>query len=144
MDPVYLLYIIFFSFFFFWVGGLFRATSGAYGSSQNRGQIGVTAADLHHSSQQCWIFNPLNGVWDQTCFLMDTSWFHYCWATTGTLSFTFFSKSKIFLRCWSSQGYVSMHMDFKARQSFLTTLWSSDMISGGFVCLLRMLRQLVQ
>ena len=36
----------FLSFFFFF---LFRATSTAYGGSQARGQIGVVAADLHHS-----------------------------------------------------------------------------------------------
>ena len=28
---------------------------------------------LHHSSQQCWILNPLSKAWDQTCVLMDTS-----------------------------------------------------------------------
>ena len=35
-----------FCFFFFWP---FRAALGAYGSSQARGQIGATAASLHHS-----------------------------------------------------------------------------------------------
>ena len=30
--------------------------------------------DLHHSSQQGWILNPLNEVRDQTCILMGTSW----------------------------------------------------------------------
>ena len=30
---------------------------------------------LHHSSLQRWIFNPLSKVRDQTCILMDTSWF---------------------------------------------------------------------
>ena len=29
--------------------------------------------DLHHSSQQCWILNPLSKARDQTCILMDTS-----------------------------------------------------------------------
>ena len=35
--------------------------------------IGVTAAGLHHSSQQCWIRNPLSEARDQTCILQDTS-----------------------------------------------------------------------
>ena len=29
--------------------------------------------DLHHSSVQCQILNPLSGAWDQTHILMDTS-----------------------------------------------------------------------
>ena len=29
--------------------------------------------DLHHSSRQCWIPDPLNKARDQTCILMDTS-----------------------------------------------------------------------
>ena len=33
--------------------------------------------DLHHSSQQRWILNPLSGARDQTPNLMDTSQVHY-------------------------------------------------------------------
>ena len=40
--------------------------------------------DLHHSSWQRWILNPL----DQTRILMDTSQVHDPWATTGTLRTT--------------------------------------------------------
>ena len=29
--------------------------------------------DLHHSSQQWWILNPLREAGDRTCILMDTS-----------------------------------------------------------------------
>ena len=32
---------------------------------------------VHHSSQQCWILNPLSKVRDPTCNLMDSSWVHY-------------------------------------------------------------------
>ena len=32
--------------------------------------------DLHHSSQQYWILNPLSDASDQTCILMDTSQVH--------------------------------------------------------------------
>ena len=60
----------------------------AYGSSQARGQIRATAAglhhshnnaglshiyNLHHSSQQCWILNPLSEARDQIHLLMDTA-----------------------------------------------------------------------
>ena len=59
-----------------------------YGSSQSMGQIGAAAAslamatavqdlshvcDLHYSSQQGQILNPLSGARDQTQVLMDTS-----------------------------------------------------------------------
>ena len=38
---------------------------------------------LHHSSQQCWLLNPLRKARDQIPVLMDTSWICYCWATMG-------------------------------------------------------------
>ena len=34
--------------------------------------------DLHHSSRQHWILNPLSEARDQTCILMDTSQVCYC------------------------------------------------------------------
>ena len=40
--------------------------------------------DLHHSSQQCLILNLLSEARDRTWVLVDTSWIHFCWATTGT------------------------------------------------------------
>ena len=33
--------------------------------------------NLHYSSQQCWIPNPLSRARDQTHVLIDTSWVHY-------------------------------------------------------------------
>ena len=65
----------------------------AYGSSQARGRIGATATatwapscvcDLHHSSWQCRILNPLGEDRDRTCVLTDTSQICFCWATMGT------------------------------------------------------------
>ena len=78
---------------------LFRAALVAYGSSQARGWIRAAAAayatvkaiqdashicDLHHSSEQCQILNPLSKVRDWTHILMVISQVHYCWATMGT------------------------------------------------------------
>ena len=40
--------------------------------------------DLHHSSWQCWIPNPLSRARNQTCVLMDASWIRYCRAMMGT------------------------------------------------------------
>ena len=40
--------------------------------------------DLYHSSQQCWILNPLSESRDRTCILMDTSRIRFRCAPTGT------------------------------------------------------------
>ena len=50
---------------------LFRAEPTAYVSSQARDQIGVTAAGLHHSSQQHRIPNQLNETRDRTFIFVD-------------------------------------------------------------------------
>jgi len=63
---------------------LFRVAPMVYGSSQARGRIGAVAAmpdpshvcDLHHSSRQCRILNPLSEAKDQTQVLMDASQVH--------------------------------------------------------------------
>ena len=34
--------------------------------------------DLHHSSWQCWILNPLIEARDQSHILIDTGRVHYC------------------------------------------------------------------
>ena len=39
--------------------------------------------DLHHSSQQCQILNPLSKARDRPHVLMDTSQVSYCWVTAG-------------------------------------------------------------
>ena len=79
--------------------GLSRATPTAYGGSQARGRNGAVAAslctvtatwdpscvcNLHHSSQQYHILNPLREARKWTCILMDASQVCLCWATTET------------------------------------------------------------
>ena len=56
----------------------------AYGGSQARGLIGVTAAGLHHSSWQCHILNPLSKARDQAHNLMGPSQIRFCCASGGT------------------------------------------------------------
>ena len=46
--------------------------------------------DLHQSSWQCQIPYLLNEARDGTHILMDTSWSHYCWSTTGNPPIFFF------------------------------------------------------
>ena len=72
------------------------STGAAYGGSQAMGEIGATVVglhtatttpdlscvcDIHHSSQQRWILDPLSSAKDRTCTIMDTSWVHFHWAT---------------------------------------------------------------
>uniref|UniRef100_A0A8D0YFL5 Serine/threonine-protein phosphatase 2A 55 kDa regulatory subunit B n=1 Tax=Sus scrofa TaxID=9823 RepID=A0A8D0YFL5_PIG len=45
--------------------------------------------DLHHSSGQCQIPDPLNETRDRTRVLMDTSWVHFRCTTTGTPPYIF-------------------------------------------------------
>ena len=40
--------------------------------------------NLHHSSRQHQILNPLSEAGDQTCILMDATWICYCWDKMGT------------------------------------------------------------
>ena len=49
--------------------------------------------NLHQSSRQSQILNPLSKERDQTRVLMDTIWVHYCWVTTGTPSEFIFKKT---------------------------------------------------
>ena len=70
--------MFFFCFFFF----LFRATPDAYGSSQARVELELQllkatpdlshTCDLHYSSRQRWILNPLAEARDQTHILTET------------------------------------------------------------------------
>ena len=81
----------------------------AYGSSQARGQIGAVAAtatatqdpshfcDLHHSSRQHQIINPLIEAKDRTHILMDASQNCYCWAMIGTPKLTHFFKKRVII-----------------------------------------------
>ena len=87
-----------FSFFFFSFFSL-RAAHAAYGGSQARGLIGALTAglwqshsnarskplcNLHHSSGQLWILNPLSRARGRTQVLMVPSRIRFRCATMGT------------------------------------------------------------
>ena len=114
---------------------LFRALPMAYGSSQAGGQIRAAAAslyhsqsnmgssricNLHHSTQQHQILNPLIKGRNWTHVLMDTSQVRYCWATTGTSAFIFWVMDINSFCCTSKdvhceeaeeRGLNSLHMN---------------------------------
>ena len=48
--------------------------------------------DVHHSSQQHQILNPLSKARDGTHLLMDTSWVCYCWSHNGNSLKKFLSR----------------------------------------------------
>ena len=54
-------------------GGLFRAASAAYGSSQARGRTGAVAAGPHHNHSNTGFLKPPSEARDRTCILMDTN-----------------------------------------------------------------------
>ena len=48
--------------------------------------------DLHHSSRQCWILNPLSEARDRTRIFLDTSRVRYCCTMKELLTNAFFKK----------------------------------------------------
>ena len=78
-------FFFFFLSFFFWflelclcpmevsrLGGRIEAVAAVYTTAPAT-QDPSHICDLHHSSLQRWILNPLSKAKDQTCILMDTS-----------------------------------------------------------------------
>ena len=54
------------------------------------------SCDLHYSSWQRQILNPLNEARDWTHILMDTGWIRFCWAMTGTPMVNILKQLSIF------------------------------------------------
>ena len=66
--------------------------------------------DLHHSSRQRRILNPLNEARDWTCILMGTSRIHFCCTTMGTpFLFFFFFFRDVCLACHSNTSLCGLH-----------------------------------
>ena len=94
--------------------------------------------NLHHSSSQCQILNPLIEANDRTRILMDTSQFCYLRATTGTPSLLF--SYIIFVLVWFLLGFFSfpwtcyppvtdeLFINF-SRWDWKTLPWSSSALS---------------
>ena len=106
LSPSLSLFFFFFFFFFFFVylgphlwhmevprlGVELELQMPAYTTATATRDLSLIC-NLHHSSRQCRILNPLGKVRDRTRVLMHTSQIHFCRATTGTphtVSFWFF------------------------------------------------------
>ena len=100
--PIKLPIAFFFSFFVFWgphlqcmevprLGVELELLPPAYARASAMPHLS-RICDLHHSSQQCQILNPLNEARDQTCNLMVSSQICFCCAIMGTPPMAFFKK----------------------------------------------------
>ena len=61
--------------------------------------------NLHHSSRQCRILNPLSEARGWTHVLMDPSWVHYHWATMGTPGIFLTQNLKFLSRSLFTESY---------------------------------------
>ena len=62
--------------------------------------------DLHHSSRQCRVPDPLSKARNQTCILMNTSQIRFCCITIGTLRKIFQGKNLI-VELTNTRGVVT-------------------------------------
>ena len=117
----------------------------AYGGCQVRGPIGATAAglrhrhsntrsklrcDLHHSSRQCQILNPLSNARDRTHNLMVPSWIHFCCTTMGTPkqeplldSFLLHYNGNSKARAFTGKGPPGGQQQSKGTQENCSAMW---------------------
>ena len=113
-SSVHIIFYIFFLFFFFFFFCLLGATPAGHTEVPRLGiklelQLPTYATatamwdlshvfDLHCSSRQHQILNPLSVARDQTCILMDASQIRFPWATTRTPTFYSFT-------CWFHSSF---------------------------------------
>ena len=89
--------------------------------------------DLHHSSWQWWVLNPLSEARDQTCILMDANQICFCWDTTETPpNFFFFKEICLALRSDFGFSFVSYFLELKfSSTSYLQAVSSVLSVNGS-------------
>ena len=75
--------------------------------------------DLHHSSWQCQLLNPLNEARGQTQILMDTGLVRFHWAITRTPTATPYFRLLILCVLWS----IAVDFDVVRFAYFCCCLW---------------------
>jgi len=82
--------------------------------------------NLHHSSQQHWILNPVNEARGWSHILMDTSQVHDCWVTTGTplleILFPFPFPHGISSQCNICSMFLCKSLSFTSLSYFSVTI----------------------
>ena len=88
--------------------------------------------ELHHSSWQCRILNPLSKDRDWPCTLMDTSQVHFCCATMGTPISLFFWFTLNLGRGWSTLRESRRFQNSGPLIPLGLFLWSKQLTSYWF------------
>ena len=129
---------LFFVFVFFFFG-LLRVEPVAHGSLELQLPAYSTVTtmwdlslvlELHHSSWQCRIWNPLSEARDQTHILMDTSQVHFHWARMGIqrgIFFFFFDHGCGMQKFWARNQSFSWK-GFQPRNFFSTKLFKNSLL----------------
>ena len=90
--------------------------------------------DLHHSSPQRQILNPLSKARDWTRILMDTSWVHFCCTTRELPDIT--SLDHIFLLCQVERIRSIPNLKVIGEFSVTLQIWESFLLSQTTLILL--------
>ena len=88
--------------------------------------------DLHHSSWQCQILNPLSEARDWTGVLMDPSQIHFCWATMGTPQALVFQRNEESPS--DEQEHFRMSHDCPASTRNLSVILKVERPESSYVC----------
>ena len=87
--------------------------------------------DLHHSSRQCQILNPLSKARDGTRNLMVTSRICFCWATTGTPTLIFLKHmSHPFYQMFLGLGLLAISSWLDSGYAYLMGIGRSNAVSS--------------
>ena len=98
----------------------------AYGGPQASGWIGATAVDLHLSSQQRHILNPLREARYQTHNLMVPSQIHFCCAMMGIpILITIYSSSSL-LNLVLQISEINMALFLLLKKHYILFLWRRE------------------
>ena len=83
--------------------------------------------DLHRSSRQGWVLNPLSKATDRTLILMDTCQVHFHWATMGIHGFSIMN-----INWWSNKNKMKIKIGWWQLEHLVQHLWHKAGIQQMF------------